>query len=86
MQSQFYDDRRSTNVMQKIFYVYKKFKDVMKFHFDQIVKLLAKTQKIFNQNLSNIEKRLNIKNLILYLTNLLNSWDIDKTSNDLQSD
>lgn len=73
MQGQFHADQRSIDIMQRISHADKNSKNVIKSHFSQIVKLSAKAREAFNQDSFNIEKRSDIKNLILYLIDLLNS-------------
>lgn len=71
---------------QKIFYTKKKFKNMIKPYFDQTIKLLVKSQEIVNHNPSNTKKKPDIENLIFYLIDLLNNWNVDKANNDIQSD
>ena len=52
----------------------------------QTVKLSVKTKEALHQNPLNVRKNPDVRNLIFYLTDLLNSWDAKKVSNDLQSD
>lgn len=84
IQGQFYVNQMSTDVTQRISHANKNFKDMIKSRSGQTVKLSVKARETFSQDSPNAEKRLDIKNLILHLTDLLNSWDVDKTSNDLQ--
>ena len=86
MQGQFRADQRFTDVIQRISHADKKSKDVMKSRSSQTVKLSAKAREALNQDPPNAEIRPDIENLILYLKNLLNSWDADKANNNLQSD
>lgn len=71
---------------QKIFYTKKKFKNMIKPYFDQTIKLLVKSQEIVNHNPCNTKKKSDIENLIFYLIDLLNNWNVDKANNDIQSD
>lgn len=73
MQSQFYTNLKSSEVMYKIFYFDKKSKNLMKFYSSQIIKLLKKTWEVFNWDFFNTKKNPNIENFIFYLINLLNS-------------
>ena len=85
MQGQSYADERSTDVTQRISHVDEKSKDVIKSRSGQTVKLSAKAREALNQDPPTARKKPEVENLILHLTNLLNSWDTDERG-ELQED
>lgn len=47
------------------------------------IKLFAKAQEAFFQDRSTVRKKPELENLIFYLTDFLNSWDVNKKEKEL---
>ena len=86
MKNQSHADQRSKGVMQKQPHANEKFKDVMKSCSGQTVKLSAKAREALSQDSPIAEKKPEVENLILYLTDLLNSWDAYEREIELQAE
>ncbi len=86
MRNQSHADQKSTNVMQKQPHADKKSKDVMQSRSGRTVKLSAKARETFSQDRSIAGKKPEVKNVILHLTDLLNSWDANERERELQAE
>ncbi len=86
MQNQSHADQKSKDMMQKQPHADRKSKDMMKSSSGQKVKLSAKARQALSQDRLTSGKKPEVENLILHLTDLLNSWDADKRGGKLQAE